>query len=131
MSNIKTFDPNDALASVRERIKDAFVSLIPEDRWGAMVKAEVDQYFQENYVDNYNRPRISKFGIDVHEILKEETKLRTKQYLAENFPYMWDEHGNPAAGEAVEKFIIKHSAQILSSVIGGHIQNALANAQYQ
>jgi hypothetical protein len=37
-------DFNDVAAKLRGRIKSAFVDLIPEDRWDAMLRVEVDKF---------------------------------------------------------------------------------------
>lgn len=35
---IKKFNPEDSLNSVKDRIKDVFVSLIPDEQWNAMIE---------------------------------------------------------------------------------------------
>jgi hypothetical protein len=130
---IKDFDPNDALKAVKERIKDSFVSIIPDDQWEDMVKKEVSNYFSETTTTSYgnNNTRISAFKSDVHSILSEETKSRVKAYLLENFQQAWEVNGQPKCNQVVEDIITKNAGKILTDMIGNNIQMALQSAGYR
>ena len=124
---IKTFDATEALKSVKERIKDSFVSLIPEAQWNEMVKKEVDKQ-EERYINtNYS----SNFTKDVHSVLQEEVKERIKEYLAANFSDIWYDNGIPICNSKVEEMITKNAGKILTDLIGGTIQMAIQNAGYR
>lgn len=131
---IKKFNQEDALNSVKDRIKDAFVSLIPDDQWNAMVKKEIDEYFKE--VDsgyNYNNQRrTSKFQLDVHQVLTEEVKKSAKEYLTTNFQVMCGSaDGATAVNKMVEEFMIKNSGKILADMLAGQVSIILQNAGYR
>jgi hypothetical protein len=134
--DIKSFDPNDALKAVKERIKDSFVSLIPDDQWEDMIKKEITGYFAEtpnNHQYGYNTQAssTSSFRKDVHALVSEETKTRTKAYLTENFQQVWDSNGQPRCNLAVEDIITKNAGKILSDMIGNSIQIAIQSAGYR
>lgn len=38
---IKKFDANEAMQNVKSKIKDTFVSLIPDEQWNEMVKRAI------------------------------------------------------------------------------------------
>lgn len=129
--DIKEFDPNDALRTIKERIKDAFVSMIPDEQWESMVAKEVENYFKIKVEEYGSRNSVSSFQLDVFSLLSEETKVRTKEYLLKNSSNIWDSHGQPKCNQFIEDIIIKNSGKILSDMIGGHIQSAMNSAGYR
>lgn len=132
MSNeVTQFDANEALKSVKEKIKDAFVSLIPDEQWNGMVKKEVDSYFQRTYEGYGERGQSSNFTREVHACLREEVRTRVKEYLQENFNNVWYENGVPICNSVVEEIITKNAGKILSDMIGGSIQVALNQAGFR
>lgn len=132
MSNeVTKFDATEALKSVKERIKDAFVSLIPDEQWDEMVKKEVDTYFQVKDEGYGERGRSSSFTREVHACLQDEVRARVKEYLQENFNSTWYENGIPICDSKVEEMITKNAGKILSDMIGGSIQMALNQAGFR
>ena len=130
-TEIKQFDASQAMASVKERIKDAFVSLIPDEQWEQMVKKEVDSYFAVKPEGYSNRGQSSDFTLDVHRVLKAEVDKRVKEYLQSNFTAVWDQNGVPKCDQKVEEMITKNAGKILADMIGGSIQMMLQNAGFR
>jgi hypothetical protein len=131
-NSIQKFDANAAMNSVKEKIKDAFVSLIPDEQWKEMVQKEIDSYFVEVSESHDTRSRSSKFTKSVHESLSEEVKARVKAYLTgPDFNTMWLHNGVPKCSAAVEQMIAANAGKILSDMIGGHIAIAVGNAGYR
>lgn len=129
---IEKFDANKAMQSVKEKIKDAFVSLIPDSQWDEMVKKELDDYFKVREDNNYNQNRYgSNFTRDVHALLKEEIDSRVKNYLATNFTTVWFHNGIAICDSKIEEMIVKNSGKILTDMIGGSITMAIQNAGYR
>lgn len=128
---VKKFDAADAMKSVKERIKEAFVSLIPDDQWNEMVEKEINAYFERKELKYDTRGWASNFTKDVHSVLSEEVKKRVKEYLNSNFSNTWHENGIPVCNAAVEDIITKNAGKILSDMIGGTIQISLSNAGYR
>lgn len=132
MSNeVQKFDATEALKSVKERIKDSFVSLIPDDQWNEMVKKELDEYFKQREEGSGYRTYASMFTKDVHSVMSAEVKVRVKEYLNTNFNAVWYNNGVPVCNEKVEEIITKNAGKILSDMIGGTIQLALSSAGYR
>jgi hypothetical protein len=129
-TEIKQFDASQAMASVKERIKDAFVSLIPDEQWEQMVKKEVGSYFEVK-TEGYQRGQSSDFTMDVHQVLKAEVDKRVKEYLQSNFTTVWDQNGVAKCNQKVEEMITKNAGKILAEMIGGSIQMMLQNAGYR
>lgn len=131
MSNgIKKFDMNEAMKNVKDKIKDAFITLISDEQWNEMVKKEIDFYFQKKEERYDNRNSSSDFTKDVHSVLQQEVKDIVKQYLNDNFNATWYDNGVPICNAKVEEMITKNAGKILSDMIGGTIQMAIQNAGY-
>lgn len=121
-NNIQKFDANQAMENVREKIKDTFVSLIPDQQWKEMVEKEVNSYFKETEERYDTRNYSSRFTKDVHSCLKEEVEKRTKEYLQTEFSNTWWDNGVPKCNEKVKEIIINNSGEILAQMIGGYMQ---------
>jgi len=130
-NEIKKFDVNEAMLNVKDRIKDAFVSLIPDEQWNEMVKKEIDSYFLVREEGYGERGRSSSFTKTVHSVLELEVKERVKTYLTENFNNVWYDSGVPVCNAKVEEFISKNAGKILTDMIGGTMQQILANAGFR
>ena len=117
------------IQTVRDRIRDTYVNLIPEEQWESMIKKVVDNYFRI-WDRGVNPPtRISNFEQDVLNCLQEEVTARTKAYLQQNFQQTWD--GSKEILDAkIEQMICKNSGKILADMIGFAFQNMLQNAGY-
>jgi hypothetical protein len=129
-TEINQFDASQAMASVKERIKDAFVSLIPDEQWEQMVKKEVASYFDVK-TEGYTRGQSSDFTQDVHRVLKEEVDKRVKEYLQSNFTTVWDQNGLAKCNQKVEEIITKNAGKVLADMIGGSMQTMLYNAGFR
>lgn len=130
-NEVKKFDVNEAMKNVKDRIKDAFVTLIPDEQWNEMVKKEIDTYFQKNEERYDNRSYRSDFTRDVHSVLQQEVKERVKKYLTENFNSVWSANGTQICNEKVEEMVTKNAGKILADMIGATIQQTLLNAGYR
>ena len=129
-NEITKFNVEDAIKSIKDKIKDAFVTLIPDEQWNDMVKKEINAYFLETDDDYYHRKKTSSFTADVHKILQEEVNERVKKYLSDNFNTVWDNNGRPVCDLKVEEFITKNAGKILADMIGAQFQAALCSAGY-
>lgn len=131
-NSIQKFDPTSAMVTIKEQIKNTFANLIPEEQWEAMVKKEIDSYFEERAEVYDTRGRSSTFTKDVHSLLAEEVKSRTKVYLTgPDFQPTWISNGIPTCNIKVEEMITKNAGKILSDMIGGTISMALNSAGYR
>ncbi len=127
---VNKFDANEAMKSVKDKIKDSFVSLIPDEQWNEMVKKEIDEYFKEREEGAGYRNYASMFTKDVHSVLSQEVNVKVKNYLIENFSDTWYNNGIPVCNKKVEEIITNNAGKILADMIGGSIQSALSQAGY-
>lgn len=130
-TEVLKFDANEAMKRVKEKIKDSFVSLIPDDQWNGMVKTEIDQYFAKAQEGYGERGYSSSFTKDVHSVLSEEVKGRVKKYLDDNFNSVWSSNGVPVCDNKVREFIEQNAGKVLQNMIGDFMRMALSNAGYQ
>lgn len=126
--NIEKFDPSTLMQGVKDRIKATFVSLIPDEQWGQMVKAEIDSFFKQKETGfSNNRQYASDFQMLVRSMVNQEVKDRLEAYLkSPEFQVMWDSSGHPVASEAVKKLMIENSGAILANFYSGMFSSMLA-----
>lgn len=123
---IEKFDPSKLMDGVRDRIKATFISLIPDAQWEQLVKAETEKYFaiQENYRGSYEKT--SLFADEVVKLLKDEVKVRVKDYLEKEWSTTyWDNKGVKDLNENLKKMLIEKSGEVLLGTLGGMMQNTI------
>lgn len=127
--HIEKFDPATLMDGVRNRIKATFISLIPDDQWGAMVKKEVDAFFQQKDTwNNSSRSYVSDFQTLVKQTLDAEAKRRVAEYFASpEFEVTWDTNGRPIVNEQIKKLLIENSGEILANMMGSMFASMLSN----
>jgi len=122
------FDPESLIRSVKERIRDTYVSLIPDDQWESMVKKEIHSFFNENISNEYssNSIRVSTF----RKIVWNEMEIAAKEYIKKELDelYSTDWNGfNVQPKQMVLDMCAENSAKILSNMIAGMFQNVINN----
>lgn len=97
---------------VQERIKAAFVDLIPEEMWRDMVNREIHEFTQKRLPN----------------LVREEAEKRVRTMMGEELAKpewtstFWGPNG-PHASEMVKKIIIEAAPDIVASAMGGMVQN--------
>ena len=120
-TEIKPFDPQEAMNNIKLRIKSTFVEMIPDEQWNAMVKKEVDDFFREKDRGYSNkREYFSDFQLLTKQALEEEGKARLKAFLTSpEFQVIWDNNGHLICSKAVEEMIVNNSGAIMINMFGG------------
>ncbi len=103
-------DFSDVASKLRERIKSAFVDLIPEERWDAMLKAEVEKFMTGTPAssDRYHNvipAKPSEFSKISQEILGELVRAEAKQRFESVAPLVFE--------TAVEEWIEANYERVL------------------
>lgn len=118
------FDPTQAMQSIKDKIKSAFVELIPDEQWHAMVKAEVDSFFndtEEKSRSSYggNSKIIpSVFKQVVREELKKMAREKLEEYLRENTSFVWQNmNGNITIENAITNAVKNNASHIFMELI--------------
>lgn len=117
---------------IKDKIKDTFASLIPEDQWEELIKKEVNTFFnRENTTSYSSRPSNTDFQLEVQRLLKQQTEEKVKEYLNTNFNDIWyNSEGTDKCNSIVEEAITKNAGKILSDMIGGALQMRLQQAGF-
>ena len=128
MENLpEKYDPAKLIETVRERIRDTYVSLIPEEQWTQMVKKEVDSFFAIKEQGYHNKNMTSTFQQVVYNELELKAKEIAKQYFNSISNHEWN-NGQVCPGEFVKQLFAEKSGEILLNVLGGMVQCAINNA---
>jgi hypothetical protein len=88
MADAIVADFGDVASKLRDKIKSAFVDLIPEERWDAMLKAEVAKFMSgtpehRNGYGNYVAAQPSEFSKVCQSVLSEMIREEAKKRFAE------------------------------------------------
>lgn len=126
MGDLAKFDPSALIDGVSARIRETFVSLIPEEAWKALVQKEINVFFQE-YSDRSSSTY--RNTSDFQKLVFAEIEVRTKETIKKVIDE-YIEGGNwvgceRIAGERIKNMIVENSGTILASVIGRHIDDFL------
>lgn len=135
-TNIEKFDPSKLIDGVKDRIKATFVSLIPDDKWDELVKAEVDRWFntkteRERYGD---APRYTGFQSVCNSLFEEFAKKKISEFLEQ-----YTSNGNsfesgytiPILNENLKELLISCAPQLFVSAMGGMFQGVINDMKYR
>ena len=121
---IKAFDASDAMKQLRSKLKLAFVELIPEEQWEALLRDEFQKFTRAS---THNGQRVpSGLEVAAQEVLQGLARERIKTVL--NSPEWVEQYLNaPDISEAVKDYLVEHQEKIvqivLKNLIGGSIQD--------
>lgn len=92
------FDPASLSDRLRERIRSSLADLIPPEQWDAMMKAEIDRFFNARLVGaTYDKQLVSSdFEAIVLDAVRADARERVKQYLTTDpgWQSRWDSKDN-------------------------------------
>jgi len=129
MGDLAVYKDTDILSNVKDKIKAEFVNLIPEDKWEAMVKSAVDDWFKKRETNYNTREMVSSFDQFVQGLLKEEVKERVKAYFSSpEWQGEWKD-GGETASDKMKEIIVENSDKIMATILGNAFQSALNNAR--
>lgn len=125
-TQVATYDPAKLMDAVRDRIKAEFVGLIPEETWKQMVQTEVKRFFEVKERNGYSHTKsCSDFQSIVSDELDKATRKRLGEYLnGPEWQSQWDGQKD-AMGEAVKKFMVERSGEVLATILGNAFQEAI------
>lgn len=124
----------DVLKSVQEQIKDRikneFASLIPDEMWEKMI-GEVTKTFFEDKVESWSggqRVYVSPFKLIIKEEIEARAKAAAKVYLDTIAPYS-DGSGGLVVNDALKKMLAENMGDLLTASQAGFtnwmVQNAI------
>jgi uncharacterized Fe-S cluster-containing MiaB family protein len=125
---VQPFNPNDVVKTVRDRIRDQFVSLIPEEVFTKMVQSEIDAFMKP--VESYysHNQRRSPMQDVIAGVLEEAARTEVKQLLADPngvWRTYWHDNGSADANTGVNKLLREHSGEIVARTLSTMFQSVL------
>lgn len=132
-------DPTVFADRLRDRIRSTLGDLIPEEQWNALMRAEVDRFFNEKREGSgyHERRYPSDFAAIVQEAIGQHVRERVKAYL-DNDPEWkkkWDGHDFTGIPAKLEEMIEKNLPVLLRECVGlfftGFAAHAAMNANMQ
>jgi len=112
---------------IKDRIKDEFVSLIPDEMWSQMVQAVIDD-FTRGKADRYSSSTTeAPMKRMIREAIEEMCREKIKAELAQHVT-TWDGYGRRTVAEATEKMIRERAPEMLAATQAGMTQMLVENA---
>lgn len=126
-NQVEKFDPSTLMQGVKDRIKATFVSLIPDDKWGEMVDAEIKKFFELKDEYHSRNSKTSHFTDVVFQVLTEECKKKCIEIIDHpDFAIGW-ESNKQTVSETLKQKLVDNMPEIMASMM----ENMLANAVQQ
>jgi len=114
-TQVVTLDTNSLKEKVSNRIKETFADLIPEKAWTGLIDSQVKVFLE------IDLPVLVKKELTDRYMIKLKEELDKPQYQG-----MWY-NGKNTPGEAVKQIIKQCAPELIESLFGGVIQNAVMN----
>jgi len=134
---LQTINSSDYVTALRDKIKTALVDIIPNEKWDAMIKAEVEIFFNvETYQqDNWGNKiplKVTYFRNFVLQQLHEEVNKRLQEYFKSDD---WCAKWNPNSGEydasiKMKELIAENAQTIFANSIASAFQNVIQNMKF-
>ena len=128
MNEIHKFDSSVIMKNVKEKIKDTFVGLIPEEHWLGMCQKEIDDFFREDRKSRNNDIYLSNFSIVCNEVLKELSKEKIKLFLEQYSSSIWN-NNQIVPNEMLVDLLKKHANEIFVATFANMFQSAISSMQ--
>jgi len=128
------FDPRALAEQLRDKIRVDMATLMPDEMWEALLKKEMETFFEKQTTTDYHGRRTvdrpSVFHEIVTEIMREETKKRVRDMLNKpEWDGFWDGQ-EQRAGEKIEELIKKNAGAILASVLSESISSVVGQMRH-
>lgn len=127
-----TLDLNEASKQIREKIKLAFVEMIPDEQWENMLKAEWQLFVESKEIKGqYGRPdetQPSEFSGICQEVLRDALKDRLKEILLDPECKVLPETNT--VSQVVMKYLDEHKDELMTMAmraVMGSVMQSIVN----
>ena len=131
---IVKFDPATFTDKIRDRIKSAFVDLIPDDQWNEMVKQEIDGFVNGRlHTSGYHRGERDYPGLKaaIHEALTKAAKERIAAVIASEEWGGGTDARAKTINDGVARLISENASAILMNVLGNTFASVVQGMTWQ
>lgn len=116
MDEIKKFDPNDIANTLKDKVKQEFVNLIPEEYWDTFI-ADTTKKFMENDLESV-----------VKEALKADSNKKILTYLNEDLNNNWNAKKNRnVLDNRLKELIVNLAPQMFAEMMEQMIMTMMQN----
>lgn len=117
--------------TIKDRIKEEFVSLLPPEIWNEMVSSVLKDFTADEKTNIYGS-KIENYESPIKKLIRKEIEDASLEAVKKELNKLdvarWDHFGNSVAGEAVTKLIEQNFKEILDSVQKGFVEMAVGLA---
>ena len=109
----------DIAERIRLNVQQSLINIVPTERWDKVIKETIDNYITTDL------PNIIKIEV------QKKFKSIIKEYLnSPEFNVVYGNNGKIMASKAVKEMMKEMSGDILASLFGGAIQQAVDSVKY-
>ena len=131
----KPFDAREFEETIKARIKQEFLNLLPDEMFTNMVRDALKGFQQattyRKYTNGPLQTRPAEFNTIVLEEYREWVKGQMKLVLeSEEWQGVWGD-GHEMATEAITKLLTENAAAVVASVLGSAMQSTLVSMRNQ
>lgn len=120
MTEIARVSLESAAEQLRDKIRSAFVELLPPEQFQQMVKAELTAFMDNNtnsHDARYNT-RVSTFRSVCYDVFREHVTKDLKTLLASaEWQEQWKGGGGPNLSDAIKAWLTENAQQIVAATI--------------
>lgn len=128
------FKPQDFQEQLKEKIRAEIGNLIPDEQWTALVKQELDAFFNNKYeegvgfqADTFRPAYLTKV---CNEEIAKYCREKVQEVLrGEEWQKQWDGKGRAIASAAVSEILKQNANEIFASMFSGVAQNVVEYLQ--
>lgn len=126
------YDPSGLAGALRERIRDSLGTLIPDEEWDKMLRAEIAQFFAAPPMarDSWGHEHVqspSPFGAIVRERLGEDVRARLQAFM-EKDP-MWRGRFEPGGEQAFQKMLADAMSESMPALMQALIKGVCGGVE--
>jgi hypothetical protein len=130
----ETFNADNLMQAIKDRIKGTLVGLIPEEHWDNLIDNEVQAFFKPKVQNTYsnNRVEMSDFQAIVNRELEALCRTKIHEFLTgPKFQSRWDPISNEnVLSEDLMNNIVARSPEIFARIMGNGVRDIVQNMSY-
>lgn len=119
---IEKFDPSKLVDQVRERVRNTFAELIPEEEWKKLVQREITFFLQESIKrrNNYGNEYVDRGALA--EIVNAELSAKVREMLKAELQSpdwgAWFDGQKSHLGPKIKEALVEAAPQMFASIVG-------------
>lgn len=125
-NQLTTLNMNDIQEQIKNRIKSAFVELIPDDSWKNLVQAEIDKWTTDTKEYGTIKPSPLK-ALIAKEVEAKVREVINEELSKPEYQFRYDGDSSCVPGKAIQEVIEKNIYQFVKAAYGEIVNQAVSN----